>query len=292
MSAATVIGGTIAATGGALCPLSFGFGCAIGIAAASVTSTMGFSYGTKLCDLYTCSEHDIVKEFLLPQVKEIIANQQELDERISYEAMKTRLNQMEWMGFLNDEKKEILIHYAVLQSNTKIIMKDLQNLHDKLTSIQNEVERLQIIALYGDAISRLNYAWSSFNDLTKDKYGGIVDDYRKIDFLEDAKSVRNSMNDVVSMLTQGHPLKSESLWSMHEFCTISTYEYFGQLLIQSFILRAVSLKMNGHEILQSETDQFLADMVKIHDKFVKECSAVVVEMKQPNCKFTCNHIIQ
>ena len=48
--------------------------------------------------------------------------------------------------------------------------------------------------------------------------------------------------------------------------------------------------MEGYEMLQSKISQFKVDMVKLQGKF-KECSAVVVEMKQPNCKFIFNNII-
>ena len=48
--------------------------------------------------------------------------------------------------------------------------------------------------------------------------------------------------------------------------------------------------MEGYEMLKSKISQFKADMVKLQGKS-KECSAVVVEMKQPNCKFIFNNII-
>ena len=48
--------------------------------------------------------------------------------------------------------------------------------------------------------------------------------------------------------------------------------------------------MEGYEMLKSKISQFKADMVKLQGKS-KDCAAVVVEMKQPNCKLIFNNII-
>ena len=45
------------------------------------------------------------------------------------------------------------------------------------------------------------------------------------------QKIKNSIRNVIYMLTEEHPLKPELLWSLPRFCWNFTYKYFGGMLV-------------------------------------------------------------
>ena len=287
MSATTAIALSAAALGTAMCPFTGGLGCGFAVAAGSITSGIGWAMGPKICaQCHEPKNDDNPLTFFKPKLDKIIKEQQKLEGLITYEATKTRLQEESWFQVLSSYHKEEYTQYAAVMSNQKFLMKEMQQMNDNIKSLVPLVQLTQIIALYGDDISRLNNAWRSYIGMTRDKLGSIEENYLSEQFLKNADStIKNSMNNVIDMLSEGHPLKPESLWSLPQFCKNGTYEYFTGLLMQSYDLYSVSLHMQGHQVMQQETEKFKSDFIKITNKFVTECSNVVVDMTVPNCKY-------
>ena len=287
MSATTALGLTGASLGTLMCPFTAGLGCGFAVAASSIISGIGWAMGPKICA--RCHEpknDDNPLTFFKPKLDKIIKEQQKLEGLITYEATKTRLHDEAWFKVLESHTKEQYTQYATVMSNQKFMMKGMQQMNDNIKSLVSEVQLTQIIALWGDDISILNNAYDSFIEMTRDELGGIVPNYLSEQFLKKSDStIKDSMRNVIRMLTEGHPLKPESLWSLSQFCRNGTYNYFIGQLMQSYDLYSVSLHMQGHQVMQQETEKFKSDFIKITNKFVTECSNVVVEMTVANCKY-------
>ena len=75
------------------------------------------------------------------------------------------------------------------------------------------------------------------------------------------------------MLIKGHPLLMQSsLWELKKFCSISTLDYFENLLTISFHLWAVALAMEGGTLKEHEKSNFKINLEMVHEIYERKCT--------------------
>lgn len=187
------------------------------------------------------------------------------------EQVKTWLQQYSWFKNTNSTLQDLLANQASLRVNQNKILASMEENHLATVNVQHDVNLGHLISLYGNDITKLNNIWTAFKDMEKDYLGGIIENYLSDEFLESSKDIKSSMNNVIHMLTEGHPLKPTSLWQINEFCTNSTLQYFNGLLVQSFDLRCLALNMQNYYVRESECRQFNESVYHIQEKFKSTC---------------------
>ena len=258
----TQVGSSIAAVGGIACAFTFGIGCLV--AAGGAIAAAATTAGAELCD--ECSEDQ--SGVPLEKLDEILRTQKENFQNLSKTEINNHLENLRWFQRLSATQKKLLTGQAVLKINQQKILKDLTTLIANGKQLQKSIDMSQIISLYGDSISNLLYIQTLFDDMDKDEFGGIVDDFNSDDFIETTNDLRvgskRSMKDVIKMLTSGHPLKSESIWEVDSsYCSRTQAEYFSTLLYSAFCLRRIALYMEGKSMSQREAQRFERDVKKV-----------------------------
>jgi len=281
------IGTGCAVTGAAVsvgfCAVTFGIGCAVGVASTAGICgalTKGAEYGCDTCsdDLTfgdLVSELDKNKEEILTELNGLESNQELMLTKI--DDIAAEMSEKFAISHANDKK--------IIQNQIKLILlndkslKKLDNLSNSLSHLKEEVILGQYIAQYSDATSNAENVFNKFETIPRGPFG-IFEQNVQMEWFRDAAlhhttGLLQSMNSLFDFLNGGgiwHGGKSV-FEKLPEFgCDENVFQFFLEMQKKSMDLFQVAMTMKHQPILPIYKRRWAEKFAKTYAAKNKYCS--------------------
>ena len=172
-----------------------------------------------------------------------------------------KLGWLDWFAKLSAPiKQKLLVKYALLRMYQSSALNNLEGLHTINDNLRNDISFGRNAELR-KAEESLSFFWDKFEVLNKDELGGLNNGHKSNEF----EKVSENIDSAVSKIA------GPSLSEMKGFCHSSTLAFFQGVFAQSLFLKAIVLKLKGHQLLMKEYQKWNSSLSDIENNYESAC---------------------